>query len=113
VAFGISRPTRTTTEESTPRLRGGKAADRGLDCTTQSPGTAAGSQLPQEPTYARRHSTVPEARNTVDSAGEQQPGRRGDTRPGRWPGNHLRVSQPTARPAGEETVLGKPGWTRG
>ena len=45
VAFGISRPTRTTTEESTTRLQSGQAADRGLDCCTQSPGPAAGSQL--------------------------------------------------------------------
>jgi hypothetical protein len=102
VAFGISRPTRTPTEESTPDSEVERPPTAGWTETFSRPGTAAGSQLPQDPTYACRHSTVPEARNTADSAGEQQPGRRGNPRPGRWPGSHLRVSWPTARPAGRE-----------
>jgi hypothetical protein len=108
VAFGISRPTRTTrtTEELTPQLRGGKAADRGLDCSTQSPGNGRRQPAVQDPTYARRHSTVPEARHTADSAGELQPGRRGDPRPGRWPGDHLRVSWHSARLARAENGAG-------
>ena len=69
VAFGISRPTRTPTEESTPRLRSGEAADRGLDCITQSPGNGRRQPTIQDPTYARRHSSGPEARHPADSGG--------------------------------------------
>jgi hypothetical protein len=58
VAFGISRPTRTTTEESTTRPRSGEAADRGLDCSTQSPGNGRRQPAIQDPTYARRRSTI-------------------------------------------------------
>jgi hypothetical protein len=70
VAFGISRPTRTTTEESSPDSEVERPPTAGWTAALSLPGTAAGSQLPQDLTYARRHSTVPEARNTADSAGE-------------------------------------------
>ncbi len=85
----------------------------GWTTTYSRPGPAAGSQLPQDPTYACRHSTAAEARNTADSAGEQQPGRRGNPRPGRWPGSRLSGIAAHGAPSGAETVLGQPGWTRG
>ena len=70
------------------------------------PGTAAGSQLPRTPRTPAATPPGPRLATPRTRTGELQPGRRGDPRPGRWPGDHTsgyRGLQPAQR--GRKTVL--------
>jgi hypothetical protein len=81
--------------------------------TVQSPGTGRRQPVAPRPHVRCRASTAPEARNPADSAGEQQPGYRGNPRPGRWPRSLLLGITAHKTHSGAETVLGQPGWYRG
>jgi hypothetical protein len=79
VAFGISRPTRTTTEESAPDSEVERPPTAGWTAALSRPGTAAGSHLPHDPTYAGRHQAprarVPQHRGLGRGAAAGSPGR--------------------------------------
>ena len=64
------------------------------------PGTAAGSQLPRTPRTPAATPPGPRLATPRTRAEELQPGRRGDPKPGRWPGDHTsgyRGLQPAQR----------------
>jgi hypothetical protein len=106
VAFGISRPTRTTTEEltpPTPRWKG-RRPQAGLQHTVarERPPAASCPRPHVRPLPLHRARGPPH----LGLGRELQLGRRGDPQPGRWPGDHLRVSRHPARPAGAENGTG-------
>ena len=71
------------------------------------PGTAAGSQLSKTPRTPAATPPGPRLATPRTRAEALKPGRRGDPKPGRWPGDHTsgyRGLQPAQR--GRKTVLG-------
>jgi hypothetical protein len=100
VVFGISRPTRTPTEGSP---QGGEAADRGLDCNVQSPGT--GCRQPVAPRPHVRSLQLHCSRGPVTQRTRPGSSSRaaGETHgPGDGPEASFRVSRPTVHPAGRK-----------